>query len=70
MTITYAQERSEWVFPTEKARAHDASVTLLINDIYFIITRRPNIPLSPSLATTLYLLSLCCQYLKALHLLM
>ena len=29
-----AQEQSEWVFPTEKARAHDASVTLIINGIY------------------------------------
>ena len=24
-TAPYAQEQSEWVFPTEKARAHDAS---------------------------------------------
>ena len=29
--------QSEWVFPTENARAHDASVTLVIN----IITQRP-----------------------------
>ena len=62
----YAQEQSEWVFPTGKARAHDASVTLVINNIYFIITQRPNISFSPSLATTLYLLSLFCQYLKVL----
>ena len=57
---SYAQEQSEWVFPTEKACAHDASVMLLINHIYFVITRHPNIPLSPSFATTLYLFSLCC----------
>ena len=34
LRLAYAQEQSEWVFPTEKARAHDASVTLIINGIY------------------------------------
>ena len=35
-----AQEQSEWVFPTEKARAHDASVTLIINGIPYLLAKK------------------------------
>ena len=58
----YAQEQSEWVFPTEKARAHDASVTLTINGTFIIYTIHRQHSLvdhqSTRLPSTLCLLSL------------